>query len=152
MNGQVHSTYALIGEPGYEPVGSSQVDPETGELPRLLKHGNETASSGLGNIAEVGEDNERAAAIVDSNYEPVLFTENSATASNSEGDMAPRSDSMVDNSAYSSHEMDGNVSRPNDAQDKVEKEQYEAIVLLHSNSSYNYVANVTVSQSDSQYE
>ena len=149
MNGQTHSAYALVGEPGYEPIGSSEVDSEIGELPRLLKHGNEMASSGLDAIAE---DNERAAAIINSSYEPVLFTEGSAATSNGsvmcEAEMAPRSDSMVDNSAYINHELDGRVSRLGAARGAEEEKQYDAIVLLHSNSSYNYVANISDAQSD----
>ncbi len=135
MDGQSH-TYSSISEPDYEPVDSSKPQATEGQ-PRYLEYGNTTAKDGLDAIPEDNEEN--VSVIINSSYKPVEVGEQS-DASNGvhlEGS-APRADSMVDNRAYNRESYDGCVSRPSDS--RVEEEgQYEAIVALQSNSSYNYV-------------
>ena len=134
MDGQSH-TYSSVSEPGYEPVDSSESQTVGGQS-RYLEH----KKDGLRAIPEVSEEN--VTVMINSSYEPVELGEHSG-ASNSVHleETVPRGDSMVDNSAYNRESYDGRVSRPNDRKEEEEGGgEYEAIVALQSNSSYNYVS------------
>ena len=138
MDGNSHA-YSSISESGreYEPVDSSEPQTTEGQ-PRYLEYGNKTTKDGLDAIPEDNEEN--VSVMVNSSYEPVEMGEHS-DGSNSvhNEENALRADSMVDNRAYNRESYDGRVSRPNDSRTEEEEGQYEAIVALESNSSYNYV-------------
>ena len=144
MDGQSHA-YSSISDPGYEPVNSSEPPETVGGQPRYLEHGKDGR---LDAITEVSEENVKV--MVNSSYEPVEVGKHSGAPGRVlPEETATRADSMVDNRAYNTESYDGShVSRPDEGEVEEEQEErggrggegeYEAIVALQSNSSYNYV-------------
>ena len=148
MDGQSH-TYSSISDPGYEPINSSEPPETVGGQPRYLEQGNNSAKDGkLDAITEVSEENVKI--VVNSSYEPVEMGKHSGAPGRLLiEETATRADSMVDNRAYNRESYDGShVTRPGEEKVGEEKKEegtgggegeYEAIVALQRNSSYNYV-------------
>ena len=81
--------------------------------------------------------------MVNSSYEPIELGEHSDVSKGVHlkiEEMVPRVDSMVNNTAYSRESHGGQTSAvTNDLEAGEERGEYEAVVMLQSNSSYNYV-------------
>ena len=77
--------------------------------------------------------------MINSSYEPIELGEHSDISKSIHDqfeDSMPRADSMVDNTAYSRESHRGVMS----GNDREGGGDYEAVVMLQNNSSYNYVA------------